>query len=41
MKRVLKKTWDQLPTIFITSSETRKGREDLLEFIAKQSSGKI
>lgn len=34
MKRVLKKTWDQLPTIFITSSETRKGREDVLEFIA-------
>jgi GTP-binding protein len=33
-KRTLKKTWDQLPTMFITSSETRKGREDLLEFIA-------
>lgn len=33
-KRVLKKTWETLPTIFITSSETRKGREDLLEFIA-------
>ncbi len=33
-KRTLKKTWDKLPQIFITSSENRKGREDLLEFIA-------
>ncbi|MBL7984472.1 MAG: hypothetical protein JNM91_05705, partial [Flavobacteriales bacterium] len=33
-KRTLKKTWDKLPRIFITSSENRKGREDLLEFIA-------
>ncbi len=33
-KRTLKKTWDKLPQIFITSSESRKGREDLLEFIA-------
>lgn len=33
-KRTLKKTWDQLPTMFITSSETKKGREEILEFIA-------
>ena len=33
-KRTLKKTWDKLPQIFITSSESRKGREDMLEFIA-------
>ncbi|HEX2617984.1 MAG TPA: YihA family ribosome biogenesis GTP-binding protein, partial [Flavobacteriales bacterium] len=32
-KRTLKKTWDTLPQLFITSAETRKGREDLLEFI--------
>lgn len=33
-KRTLKKTWNTLPQLFITSSETRKGREELLEFIA-------
>jgi GTP-binding protein len=33
-KRTLKKTWDQLPTMFITSSESKKGREEILEFIA-------
>ena len=33
-KRTLKKTWESLPTIFITSAGSRKGREDLLEFIA-------
>jgi GTP-binding protein len=33
-KRTLKKTWEKLPQIFITSSESRKGREELLEFIA-------
>lgn len=32
-KRVLKKTWQTLPTLFITSSETRKGREELLEYV--------
>lgn len=32
-KRTMKKTWDTLPTMFITSAESRKGREDLLEFI--------
>jgi GTP-binding protein len=35
LKRILKKTWDQLPTMFITSAETRKGREELLEFITQ------
>ncbi len=33
-KRTMKKTWDALPQMFITSSESKKGREDLLEFIA-------
>lgn len=37
-KRTLKKTWDKLPTIFITSAETRKGREELLQFIATVNS---
>ena len=32
-KRTMKKTWDTLPTMFITSAESKKGREDLLEFI--------
>jgi GTP-binding protein len=32
-KRELKKTWDQLPTMFTTSSETAKGRDELLGFI--------
>ncbi|QQR85267.1 MAG: YihA family ribosome biogenesis GTP-binding protein [Flavobacteriales bacterium] len=38
-KRVLKKTWQTLPTLFITSSETRKGREELLEYIANINAG--
>ncbi|MEO8067764.1 MAG: ribosome biogenesis GTP-binding protein YihA/YsxC [Flavobacteriales bacterium] len=33
-KKVLKKTWAKLPMLFITSAETRKGREELLEYIA-------
>ena len=32
-RRELKKTWDTLPTMFITSSETSKGRDELLQFI--------
>ena len=32
-KRKLKETWDELPTMFITSSETSKGRDELLTFI--------
>jgi GTP-binding protein len=32
-KRTLKKTWNTLPQLFITSSETYKGREELLAFI--------
>ncbi len=33
MKRTLKKTWENLPHLIITSSETGKGRDELLEFI--------
>ena len=32
-KQVLKGTWSQLPTIIITSSVTREGREEMLEYI--------
>jgi GTP-binding protein len=32
-KRKLKETWDELPTMFITSSETSKGRDEVLGFI--------
>ncbi|MDQ3101006.1 MAG: ribosome biogenesis GTP-binding protein YihA/YsxC [Bacteroidota bacterium] len=32
-RRELKKSWDSLPQMFITSSETSKGRDELLEFI--------
>lgn len=38
-KKVLKKTWAKLPMLFITSAETRKGREELLEYIASINSG--
>ncbi|MBS1546465.1 MAG: YihA family ribosome biogenesis GTP-binding protein [Bacteroidetes bacterium] len=34
-KRTLKKTWETLPHLIITSSETDAGREELLEFIAE------
>jgi GTP-binding protein len=34
-KRTLRKTWERLPTLFITSAETGKGREDLLAFIGE------
>ncbi|MBL8011288.1 MAG: YihA family ribosome biogenesis GTP-binding protein [Flavobacteriales bacterium] len=32
-RRTLKKTWQNLPLMFITSSETRQGREVVLEYI--------
>jgi GTP-binding protein len=32
-KRELKKTWDQLPLIFITSSEKNMGKDDILDYI--------
>jgi GTP-binding protein len=32
-KRELKKTWDELPILFITSSEKKIGQEELLAFI--------
>lgn len=32
-RRSLKKSWEQLPTQFLTSSETYKGRDEVLAFI--------
>ncbi|HRH37227.1 MAG TPA: ribosome biogenesis GTP-binding protein YihA/YsxC [Flavobacteriales bacterium] len=32
-RRALKKNWEHLPMMFITSSETAKGRDEILEFI--------
>lgn len=29
----LKETWEELPNIFVTSSESRQGREEILEYI--------
>lgn len=37
-KRTLKKTWESLPHLIITSSETGKGREEVLDFIADVNS---
>ena len=33
-KQVLRKTWDELPPVFMTSSEDGRGREELLAYIA-------
>lgn len=38
-RRVLKKTWENLPLLFITSSETAKGRDALLEYIEAVNGG--
>lgn len=34
-KRMLKKNWEELPTMFFTSAETGEGREAMLEFIGE------
>ena len=34
-KEEMLKSWEELPPIFITSSETAKGREEVLEYIEK------
>lgn len=33
-KKVLSETWEELPPIFITSSEKKAGRDELLDYIA-------
>lgn len=37
-KKELKKQWEELPPIFITSSEKHKGRDELLAFIEAENS---
>ena len=32
-KKVLAETWEELPPIFVTSSESRQGREEVLQYI--------
>lgn len=32
-KKVLLETWEELPPVFVTSSESRRGREELLAYI--------
>ena len=32
-KKELLNTWEELPAMFVTSSETRKGRDEIVEFI--------
>jgi len=32
-KRVLSETWEELPPIFVTSSESREGRDEVLDYI--------
>jgi GTP-binding protein len=34
-KKTLEKTWDELPPFFVTSAETKTGREEVLGFIAE------
>ena len=34
-KKFLMKDWEELPPVFITSSEDRRGKEDLLDYIEK------
>ncbi|MBK8498797.1 MAG: YihA family ribosome biogenesis GTP-binding protein [Flavobacteriales bacterium] len=38
-RRELKKTWQDLPLMFITSAETAKGRDELLEYIETINAG--
>ena len=32
-KKVLSETWDELPPMFVTSSEKKQGREEVLNYI--------
>lgn len=37
----LKEIWEELPPIFITSSEKKQGREELVDYIGKMQSGMV
>lgn len=32
-KKILQQSWEELPPVFLTSSEDRRGREELLDYI--------
>ena len=34
-KKVLHEDWEEIPPVFVTSSENKKGKEDLLDYIGK------
>jgi GTP-binding protein len=38
-QKTLLKTWDELPPFFITSAETKTGREEVLNFVEKAMKG--
>ncbi|TAH20953.1 MAG: YihA family ribosome biogenesis GTP-binding protein [Cytophagales bacterium] len=38
-KTVMMETWEEMPTYFVTSAETKQGKEDVLNFIGKTNSG--
>ncbi|MGE0587983.1 MAG: ribosome biogenesis GTP-binding protein YihA/YsxC [Cyclobacteriaceae bacterium] len=40
-KAVLLKTWEELPPLFISSSEKKTGQKELLDFIAKAMKGQL
>ncbi len=40
-KEKLLESWENLPPVFITSSETRQGKEEILDYIDKINNGKI
>ena len=37
-KKRLLEDWEELPPVFITSSETKQGRDEILDFIEQQNS---
>ena len=34
-KKVLMETWEELPPIFVTSSEKKQGRDEVLDYIGQ------
>ena len=34
-KKVLLETWEELPPIFVTSSEKKQGRDEVLDYIER------
>ena len=38
-KKVLSETWEELPPIFVTSSEKKQGRDEILDYIETINAG--